>query len=319
MNKKVFVFICRIINSNMSYLLRMEGVKMEKEAKLVIDAKAILGEGPCWDELTDTLYWVDIEGKKLHVYETKNNQDHSFDVGQHIGACVLKETGGLILAMENGLYCFDINRNQLTPIVDPEEGISTNRFNDGKCDSSGRFFAGTMAFDGSKEKGSLYCLHNDLTVTRVLSNVTISNGIAWDDKKGKMYYNDTGVNKVYAFDYDPKTGRLSNQTVAIDVIKEHGGPDGMTIDNEGMLWIAHWGGAKVARWNPDNGDLLYEVKVPASHVTSCTFGGENLDELYITTARTGISEEELLKQPLAGGVFKIKTNVSGAPSYRFKG
>jgi len=292
---------------------------MENEAKLVIDAKATLGEGPCWDERTNSLYWVDIEGKKLHVYDTKKNVDQSFDVGQHLGACVLRESGGLVLAMEKGLYFFDLDTKQITFIADPEEGVSTNRFNDGKCDTYGRFYAGTMAFNGSEGKGSLYCLHNDLTITTLLSNVTISNGIAWNERKGKMYYNDTGVNKVYVFDYDSQTGGLSNQTVAIDIAKEHGGPDGMTIDNEGMLWISHWGGAKVGRWNPENGELLFEVNVPASHVTSCTFGGENLDELYITTARIGLGEEQIMKQPMAGGVFKIKTDVTGAPSYRFKG
>ena len=167
--------------------------------------------------------------------------------------------------------------------------------------------------------GSLYCLDTDLTVRKVLDKVTVSNGLAWSPDNTKMYYIDTATRKVVSFDYDLSSGNIKNKREVISIPEDTGKPDGMTIDEDGMLWIAHWGGYRVSRWNPKTGQLLQKVSVPAAQTSSCVFGGQNRSELFITTARTGLDQEELKKYPYSGGLFRVKTGVRGCPTYKFKG
>ncbi|WP_281242825.1 SMP-30/gluconolactonase/LRE family protein [Salisediminibacterium halotolerans] len=232
---------------------------------------------------------------------------------------VQRENGGLLLALERGFYFYDLDSNDLTPLGDPEAGIATNRFNDGKCDPAGRFWAGTMALDKAPGNANLYRLNRDHNIEHVLSGVTTSNGLAWDRERALMYYIDTKTKKVQAYDYDDGSGAIANPRTAVTIADGAGSPDGMTIDQEGMLWIALFRGWRVIRVNPATGERLAEIAVPASQVTSCTFGGSSLDELYITTARTGLSEEALKEQPHAGGIFRVQPGVSGMPSYTFYG
>lgn len=288
------------------------------EVTAVVQEKALLGEGPCWDEMNQYLLWTDILAKKIHIYYPETNKNRSFEIGQYVGAISVCSNGDLLLATEKGFQFFQINTRKLTPIYDPEKNISTNRFNDGKCDPRGRFWAGTMGMNPNQPTGSLYRLDNDFTVNKMIDNVTISNGIAWDESRNKMYFIDTPTKKITSFDFDINTGDISGKKDIIDFPSKFGDPDGMTIDKEGMLWVAGWGAGKVTRWNPKDGTLLTEINVPAKYVTSCTFGGKNLDILYITTARIGMNEEELNKQPLAGSIFSIKTNTKGLPSHKFK-
>jgi sugar lactone lactonase YvrE len=290
-----------------------------KKAELVVDAKASLGEGPSWDAEKNLLYWVDIPGEKVHIYDPVNNTDRTVSTGQFVSTVVPANSGELILTMHHGFYSLDLETEELNPIVDPESHISKNRFNDGKCDAAGRFWAGTMAINESKEKGALYCLEKDFSVKKVLDQVSISNGIAWDDRNKTMYYIDTPTKKIVAFDFELDSGTINNKRIIIDFPKGKGFPDGMNIDAEGMLWIAHWDGSKVSRWNPNNGEMLDSISVPVSKVTSCAFGGKNLDELYITTARVGLSEEELSSQLHAGGLFKVIPGVKGTETYKFDG
>lgn len=289
------------------------------ELEPVIDAHAMLGEGPSWDAENSRLFWVDILGKQLNIYNSKAGTNRSIQFEQYVCAVVPRNSEEVILAMQHGYYSYHIQSEELKLINDPEEGLPDNRFNDGKCDPGGRFWAGTMDFDGAKNKGALYCLDTDLSVKKVLSPVSVSNGLAWSPDQTRMYFNDTPTQKVFSFDYDVKTGKIKNQQTAVEISTEEGSPDGMTIDTEGMIWVAHWGGAKVSRWNPETGKRLDEILLPCSKVTSCVFGGEDLDELFITTARTGIEEKELAEQPQAGGVFRIKTNVKGLPTDHFIG
>lgn len=289
------------------------------EIELVLDAKALLGEGPSWDNKQKLLYWVDILNKKVHIYDPDKNIDREIDVDLYVGAVVPRESGGLVLACENGFYTLDINSESLTLVQDPETEISGNRFNDGKCDAAGRFWAGTMDNEEIKTSGSLYCLDTDLTVRQVLNNIGISNGIAWEKDNKTMYYIDTFSKEITAFDYDLETANIENKRIAITFLNEDGFPDGMTIDEEGMLWIAHYGGSQVSRWNPKTGEKLTSIKLPCSNITSCVFGGDNLDELYITSARKGLDEKTLSKQPQAGGLFRIKLGIRGSEIYCFKG
>lgn len=285
--------------------------------ELVIDAKARLGEGPCWDEQKHLLYWVDILEKKLFIYNpiTNTNREISFD--QQIGCIVPDASGGVILAMERGFHSLNLETEELMLIHDPEPHLLENRFNDGKCDPAGRFWAGTTDLYGINEAGSLYFLDTDCSVKKQLENVNTSNGLAWSPDHQYLYFIDTPTKTVTCFDYDIHTGTINNPIYIITIPNDDGLPDGMTIDEEGCLWIAHWGGAKVTRWDPISGEKVLTVPVPALNVTSCTFGGPDLTELYITTARTRMNPNQLKAYPNAGGVFRMKTQIKGSPTYPF--
>ncbi len=289
------------------------------EAQLELDAKATLGEGPCWDARRRLLYWVDIEEQRLHIYNPASREDRATNVGQPIGAAVLRKSGGVMLALQQGFYAFDPGTEILEQLRDPETHLPENRFNDGKCDPAGRFWAGTMAMSEAPDCGSLYCLDTDLTVRKKIDNVSISNGLAWSLDERVMYYVDSPTRNVVAFDYDKASSAIANRRVVIRIPDGMGFPDGMSIDEEGMLWIALWDGAMVGRWNPSNGALLDEIPLPVSRPTSCVFGGENLDELYITSARSRLDQETLAAQPMAGGVFKSRPGVRGGPAWDFAG
>lgn len=200
-----------------------------------------------------------------------------------------------------------------------EEDISHTRFNDGKCDPAGRFWGGTMAVSEAKPAGSLYCLNTDHKVKKMIDDVTVSNGLAWSPDHSTMYYIDTPTQKVVAYDYDLDTGNISNKRTVVTIPEAEGKPDGMTIDEKGRLWVAHWQGYQVSCHDPATGEKLIKIEVPVEKVTSCCFGGDNLDELYITTASTGLEKDDLEKQPYAGGLFKVKPGVKGEKTYQYQG
>lgn len=294
------------------------------EAELIIDMKAMVGEGAVWDHREKALYWVDILGKKVHIYRTTRKTCRTINVKKLIGTVVPRKSGGLILALQDGFYFLDEKTEELTFITDPERDKPENRFNDGKCDPAGRFWAGTMALkkpeDGPRPfTGALYCLDTNLEVRKVIQGLSVSNGIIWNREGTVMYLIDTTVRQVWAYDFDCTKGIPSGRRVAIEVPKEHGAPDGMTIDADGKLWIAMWGGSKVSRWDPASGQHMMDIYIPAKNVTSCAFGGENLDELFITTARAGLDNDELERYPVSGGLFKVKPGVSGIEANMFLG
>jgi sugar lactone lactonase YvrE len=238
--------------------------------------------------------------------------------GQMIGTVVPTESGKVIVALKNGIYSLDPKTGTKKLIVNPEADLPDNRFNDGKCDPAGRFWVGTMSISGKKEAGSLYRLDSDSTIHKMIEYVSISNGIVWSPDATKMYYIDTPTQKVMAYDYNNETGEISNPKVAVEVADEMGSPDGMTIDADGNIWVALWGGSAVGCWNPETGKLIRKIKVPAKNVTSCAFGDDDLGTLYITSARRATNEEELQKYPHAGGVFKTKPGVKGMKAFYFK-
>src|SRR5690625_2123104 len=291
--------------------------KNSTEAELELKTDATLGEGHLWDEIKEVLYWVDIMSGKLFIYNPGTNSNSSYDVDEHIGAVALREKEGLVMALKTGFVFFDTSKEKMTKISDPESHLSNNRFNDGKCGPGGRFWAGTMAYDGSTGAGSLYCLKPDLSVDVKLSNVSCSNGLAWNQKQDKFFYIDTPTGNVYSFDYREGTGEISNQEVIKNIDESNGYPDGMTIDEEEYLWIALYGGSKIIRIHPISGETVFKVHLPVPKVTSCTFGGANLDELYITTCRENMSKSELQKAPLSGSLFKAKLAFRGLPAFRF--
>lgn len=288
-----------------------------RQVQLVLDARAVLGEGPCWNEQEKALYWVDIIGKKFGRLDPATGHNEDFLIGEYVGAVVCAGQDEVVLATQSGFQTYHMKQRQLSPIVDPESHLSENRFNDGKCDSRGRFWAGTMEIIGKEAKGSLYVLDTDRSCRKVFDGVGVSNGIAWSLDETEMYYIDSMKKLVHAFDYDVERGEISNPRTLIDFAGEQGFPDGMTIDEEGMLWIAHWDGWQVSRWNPQTGEKLESIPVPAAKATSCIFGGEELDILYITTARKDVQENQAGEQPHAGGIFAVQPGVKGAKTYSF--
>ena len=197
-----------------------------------------------------------------------------------------------------------------------DELPKNNRLNDGKCDPAGRFIVGMMDIAEKEASGSVYSFDGK-SATRLLDNIRISNGLTWSPDHKTFYYIDTPTREVKAFDYDVKTGQIGNKRIAIRVPESLGWPDGMTSDMQGNLWIALWGGAHVIKWNPNTGALLEKIPVPALQPSSCIFGGKNMNELFITSARKDMSEEDINKYPLSGGLFKVVTNVEGMPTFEF--
>lgn len=272
-----------------------------------------LGEGPVWLADEGVYYWVDIMGKQIRFFNPQTGVERQIATPQWIGAAVPAGKGRLVCAMGNGLYMLDLASESFQEIAVPESHLPGNRFNDGKCDPAGRFWAGTMSLTSEPGVGSLYCLERDGSVRRVLENISISNGLGWSPDNRWMYYIDTPTCEIWRFQYDLASGQISGKQTIVTVPDGQGTPDGMAVDAEGMIWVALWGGYGVARYNPDTGEQLEFIRLPVSQVTSCCFGGEHLDELFITSANIGLSEEELKAQPLAGSCFRIKPGVSGLP------
>ncbi len=294
---------------------------MTDQVELVIDAQAELGEGPLWHAQAQRLYWVNIIRGEVHVYNPAAGTDRCVHIGQQVGTVVPRASGGLMLAVEQGFASLDLDTEQLTLLADPEAHLPGNRFNDGKCDPAGRFWAGTMGRGDPTppHAGSLYCLDAGGQVTRHLEGVTCSNGLVWSRDLTTMYYIDSGAQTVDAVDYDHATGAIANRRSVVTLPVDYGIPDGMTIDADGNLWVAGWGHHRLSQWNPADGRLLRTIEFPASAVTACAFGGPNLDALYVTTARTGLSPEALAQQPHAGGLFVVYPGVKGVPAYEFAG
>lgn len=285
------------------------------QAECVVDAKNRLGEGPVWDDKLGELFWVDIEGRKLQRYRPADGRYHAYSFEQKIGCAVPAEDGSWILGLADGFYRFNTDTQQQELIVRTDEPNPGNRVNDGKCDASGRFWAGTMSAKWQRD-ASLYTLEAGGKLTRKVTEVVCSNGLAWTADGKTMYYIDSAERIVWAFDFDPETGAIANRRAVIEYpADEPGGPDGMCIDAEGKLWIGHWGGWQAGRWDPETGRKIASVPIPVANVTSCAFGGANLDELYMTTAGGG-DEQHAADQPMAGGLFRVKLDVPGTPVVR---
>jgi len=279
---------------------------------IVNDYQCVLGEGPVWDAKRNSIIWLDIIKGNIHEYNTKNAVFNTIAVHQMIGSFALCENGHYIAALQHGLFFINKFTGEQKRIAQPEIHLPQNRFNDGKCDPAGRFWAGTMSIKDEAGAGNVYMLDKNEQLSKMIEHVSISNGLAWSLDHKTFYYIDTPTYKIAAYDYDVISGQITNKRFVIHFEITEGYPDGMTIDNEGMVWIAHWGGWQVSRWDPNTGEKLCYFKLPVEKVTSCIFGGENDTDLYITSAKVGLSEQELQQQPLAGCLFVI-------PACGFKG
>ena len=303
---------------------------MTGEPQAVVRAACQLGEGPLWDAETGRLLWTDIERRAIHWFRPADGADGRWAVEHRVSSFGLRPGGGLVVADERGFARLDLPAPGREDEVAPEAPIASHRIaevdadaptvrmNDGAVDPSGRFWAGTMDERGRAEGGTLYRLDPDGTVTAMLSDITISNGIDWSPDGRTMYLADTPTGRVDAFDFDPTRGTISARRPFAVIDPEDGSPDGLTVDAEGGVWVALWGGSELRRYGPDGREDQRHT-FPVSQVTKPAFGGGDLDELYVTSARDGLSPDDLAREPLAGALFRLRPGVGGRAPNRFPG
>ncbi|MBC8529514.1 SMP-30/gluconolactonase/LRE family protein [Christensenellaceae bacterium NSJ-44] len=286
---------------------------MDYLARVVLNSRCALGEGPVWDERAGLLYFTDITGKALHRLDPVSGACEVMRPGFQVGAFALCQgSDELVLAGENGFYRAAWLAKPRRICLVPARG-ENRRFNDGKCDPAGRFLAGVM-HNAQTPVGVLYSLAGQ-TATPLLEGLRCPNGLCWTQDGRTLYYADSPTQEIRAYDYDPSTGALSGGRVAVRIRPEEGVPDGMTIDSQGKLWVAQWGGWQVGHYDPQTGEKLGKVDVPAHCTSSCVFGGADFKTLYITTARR---PDEPAASP-AGDIFAVHLPVAGLPFARFAG
>ena len=287
------------------------------EVRPLADIRAHLGEGPHWDASEDILRFVDITRRLAYRYDPQTDTATSIELPQEVGAVIPRQGGGLIAAIQDGIAIVDEVTAELRLVAPIEADNPQNRMNDAKCDSRGRLWAGTMAFDFTPRAAGFYRYDLDGTVTRVLEEVTISNGMGWSADDHTMYYIDS-TEGVDTFEFDPESGRISGRRRLVTIEPDVGLADGMTVDAAGHIWVAIWGGGRVRRYTP-TGELEREIRLPVSNVSSVAFGGPDYSDLYITSARIGLDDAQLRSEPLAGACFVCKPGVQGLPANQFAG
>jgi len=287
----------------------------------VLPAEAMLGEGALWSVREQVLYWVDILGCQLHRFDPVTGRTAQWSFDEEISALAERATGpGLAVTLRRGFALFDpAAGGEPRYLHQPEPGLPGNRFNDGKCDAQGRFWAGTMDFACEAPTGALYRYDPNGRCTKHDGGFAVTNGPTWSADGLTLYFNDTVKGRVHAYDFDVESGTLSNKRLWLGFAPGDGVPDGMTIDAAGRIWIAHWGGACVSCHDAVTARELCRIDLPTSNVTNCAFGGADLCTLFITTARTGLAPEQLEAQPLAGGLFVARVDSPGMPAHPFGG
>ena len=288
----------------------------EYAAKMLVDPGIILGEGPCWDGWREVLWFVDIDGKKLFQVDEHGKNLRAYEMPSRIGTVAPTTGEELIVALEDGFWLFNPRTGQLKQKYKLNDDPAL-RFNDGKCDPAGNFWAGTMMIaDREHPRGQLYVMRPGQAPRAVETGITISNGLAWTHDLSTLYFTDTPTRHVDAYDYDPHAASISNRRIAFHIAPGEGNPDGMNIDSEDMLWVAQWGGRQVARYNPRTGEKLAVVHVPAHCVSCPAFGGKNMDTLFITTANQ--APEGVPAQSHPGALFAVKVGVKGIAAHRYQ-
>ena len=286
------------------------------QAELIVDAKAFLGEGPVWDARIGRLAWVDILEGRLHL-TASDGDTRTIQLPGAVGCLVPRASGGWVVALADGFWSVS-DAGVAERLVDVQSDRPDLRFNDGKCDPAGRFWAGTMALDHRPGAGALYRLDPDLSVHRMVDGVAISNGIDWSPDGRTMYYVDTPTHRIDRFAFDTGTGAISDRRPFATIDPADGNPDGLTVDAEGAVWLALWDGWTVRRYLPD-GSMDREIRLPVSEVTCPAFGGPDLDELYITSAWELLGETQHAAEPLAGGLFRARPGFRGRLPTAFAG
>jgi xylono-1,5-lactonase len=288
----------------------------ESSPACIADVHAVLGEGPVWVQREGALYWLDIKGQKIFRLDEQGQLSH-WPTPMRVGSLAPRKSGGFIGGTEDGIAIIDPASARFDIVARPEEQLPGNRFNDGKVDRRGRFWAGTMDDAEKDATGTLYCIDAELNCQAVDRGYKVTNGPSFSPSGDIMYHNDSARQVTYAFDMDA-SGKASNRRVFLQFKEGDGYPDGMTVDSEGCLWICFWEGGCVRRFSPA-GEWLETIEMPVSRPTSLTFGGRDLDRLYISSASIGLDEEALKMQPNAGGLFMLVPGVQGIADIPFAG
>jgi sugar lactone lactonase YvrE len=288
------------------------------QVELALDIRTELGEGPLWDDRRQRLLFVNINRGHVHEFDPTSGADRIVEFPWSVGAVALCEDGDWVLAAADGFYRADPATGAHRLIEAVEADRPGNRMNDGYVDARGRFWAGTMGMNRVRQAGTLYRLDPDGSVYPMVTPVSTSNGIDWSLDNTIAYYIDTPTGRVDQFDFDLSTGTLRNRRPFVEVPSAEGSPDGLVVDADGCVWVCLWKGSAVRRYTPD-GRLDMVIPTPAAQTTKCAFGGPDLDELFITSAWTGLSDAERAAQPLAGGLFRCRPGVKGRVPNRFSG
>jgi L-arabinonolactonase len=289
------------------------------QAECVLAVPALLGESPVWCQTDQVLYWVDIKKPALHRFNPLNGTSETWPMPEDIGCLGLRQSGGAIVALRSGFAYVDFRTGEVRKAASPElKAPADMRFNDGRCDRRGRFWAGTLHERRDPGTASLYRFDPGGGCTQMVEGVTISNGISWSPDSRTMYFADSWQRTIFHFDFEPDSGTPYNQRVFAELPSGSGVPDGATVDSEGFLWSANFDGGCITRYAP-NGSVDRVIQMPIQRPTSCAFGGQDLTVLYVTSASINLTEEQRAAAPLAGGLFAIDVGVKGLPEPRFAG
>jgi len=289
---------------------------MTTAVELLVRGEDVLGESPLWDERSGQLFWVDSRGPALKRVIPGRSGVTVVAMDEMVGSIAFRERGGLLAATKSGIHFLDPETGSLAVAVRPEAALPDNRFNDGRCDRNGRFWAGTMSDVRREPVGSLYRLDATLACTPVRNAIIIPNSLAWSPDGRTMYFADTNRHTIWTWDYDPASGSATRERVFVDT--GAGRPDGSCVDADGCLWNAEYGAGRLVRYTPA-GKVDRLLPVPVDNPTCCCFGGPGMDELYITTARQRLTPDQLSRQPLAGSVLVAHPGVGGLLEGRFAG
>lgn len=283
-------------------------LKKTMKAELLFKSKDVTGEGVLWLPRSEKVLWVDIESGYLHEYAIYKEQYFCHKLPDMISSIMVvdKEEQEVLLTMKDRIIRYHLENKSFSLLKQFDFIKPGYRMNDAKMSPEGRIWFGVMHMTNQKGTGYLCCLNPDLSVSKVLVNQNIPNGMVWNATGDKMYYADSGRGCIEEYLYDKQQGTIVLNGVSVNVPAELGVPDGMTMGKDGLLWVAHWSGSGVYVWNPMSGKLIDKVEVPVPNVASCTFGGKNKDTLFITTARSGLSDAEMEQYPLSGSLFYYK-------------
>ncbi len=291
---------------------------LNKNIECIYNKPALLGESPLWDPEEQVLYWVDIEKPALHCFDPQTKKHRVWSMPTEIGCIALRAAGGLVAAMRYGYANIALPSGEITMINTVLTDADGVMFNDGKCDRAGRFWAGTKDLSEQADIGALYRLDATGHSTEITKGYAVSNGFAWSPDNTIFYVCNSPARIIYQYDFDIGAGSLKNKRIFAKLPDESGYPDGVTVDSEGGVWNAHWDGWRLTRYLP-NGKIDDVIKMPVRRPTSCCFGGTNLTTLYVTSASTRLSAEELKQDPLAGCVFAVDVGIKGLLEPKFVG
>lgn len=289
---------------------------LDVSIELAVASETLLGESPLWSSEERVLYWVDIKDPRLFRHDFATNTTRITTMPEAVGAIGLCRGSGLVAAARSGFALIDIDGALAWVFCRPRNEPPRNRFNDGKCDRAGRFWAASMDDSEAEPTGNLYRIEGLQRCTRVEGGFVIGNGLGWSPDNRVFYFTDSAARRIYAYDFAIDTGEISNRRVFAAVPEDAGFPDGLCVDADGHVWSAHWDGWRVTCYAPD-GRIARVVPMPVPRPTSCAFGGEDLGTLFVTTARVGLDAAALARSPDSGAVLAIRTGAQGLPEPYF--